>query len=247
MAERTPIIIAHRGASKLAKQENTLEAFQIAIDLKCDMAEFDIRRTKDGKLIVFHDSVIKRQPADKKGQLLAELSYNQINEIAAERNYHVPLLTEVLDLCKGKIRLDVELKEEGLSHSSVDMIRKRFGYGYDEFSIKSFIDKVSLEVKEYDKRVTTGLLVGRSKGSFTLRMSEYFPEKRLAACKADFISPHYYFITSLFMERMKKQGYPVYVWTVNDKTVMRRMFSRGVTGIITDAPDEAMEEFGRNL
>ena len=56
-----PKIIAHRGASALAEHENTLESFEIAIDLECDMAEFDIRKTKDGKLIVFHDSCIYKE------------------------------------------------------------------------------------------------------------------------------------------------------------------------------------------
>ena len=48
-------IIAHRGASALATHENTLEAFQIAINLQADFAEFDIRRTKDHQLIAFHN------------------------------------------------------------------------------------------------------------------------------------------------------------------------------------------------
>ena len=48
-------IIAHRGASALATHENTLEAFQIAINMQADFAEFDIRQTKDHQLIVFHN------------------------------------------------------------------------------------------------------------------------------------------------------------------------------------------------
>ena len=51
-----PVIIAHRGASALATHENSLEAFQIAIELGADLVEFDIRQTRDRKLIVFHDS-----------------------------------------------------------------------------------------------------------------------------------------------------------------------------------------------
>ena len=55
---RETMVIAHRGASALAPHENTLEAFQIAIDLKADMVEFDVRKTSDNILIVFHDGTI---------------------------------------------------------------------------------------------------------------------------------------------------------------------------------------------
>ena len=58
MKRRKPLIIAHRGAKSLAKYENTVEAFQIAIDLKLQMVEFDIRQTKDKKLIIYHNPTI---------------------------------------------------------------------------------------------------------------------------------------------------------------------------------------------
>lgn len=230
------IVIAHRGASALAKHENTLEAFQIAIELKVDMAELDVRRTKDGKLIVFHDSTIQ-------GKKVSSLTFEEINGIAKLENYKVPLFSEVLRLCKGKIKLDIELKETGLEEGVVDMVRKRFGYTYQEFSIKSFLDEVSLKVKSLDARITTGLLVGHTKADFKVRLSEYFPERRLAACKADFISPHYRFVTKAFVHRMRRRGYPVYVWTLNEKEQMLKYGKRGVEGIITDYPNKALDIF----
>ena len=63
-------IIAHRGASALATHENTLEAFQIAINLQADFAEFDIRRTKDHQLIAFHNP-------DLNGTDIRQLTYDE--------------------------------------------------------------------------------------------------------------------------------------------------------------------------
>ena len=99
-------IIAHRGASALATHENTLEAFQIAINLQADFAEFDIRRTKDHQLIAFHNP-------DLNGTDIRQLTYDEICRITGAHGYRVPLLQEVLALCSGKMKLAIELKDTG--------------------------------------------------------------------------------------------------------------------------------------
>ena len=227
------LIIAHRGASALAHHENTLESFQIAIELHADMVEFDIRKTKDEELIVFHDRSLN-------GKNVSSYTYKEMNELAALESYHIPKLSELLALCKGKIYLDVEIKSEGIEQRVIDMITKRYGYTYDSFSIKSFLDDVVLRVKELDGRIRTGLLLGRSEWTVTSRLSEYFPEKRLMKCRADFVAPEYHFVNSLFMARMKKKGYDVDVWTVNDPARMKKLAKKGVHALITDRPDVAL-------
>lgn len=221
-------VIAHRGASALAEHENTLEAFQIAINIGADMVEFDVRRTSDSVLIVYHDPVID-------GKRIKDLTYNRVNDIARQSGYRVPTLTEVLDLCKGKIHLDIELKESGYERAVISLVKERFGY--NEFSIKSFKDKVSYNVKAIDPRIKTGLLLGREKAGFNVRLNEYFPARRLKQCRADFVSPHYLLCTREYIRRMRREGFPVYVWTVNDESIMDRMLSLHVDGIISDRPD----------
>lgn len=230
-AEHKLTVIAHRGASALAQHENTLEAFKIAIDLKADMVEFDVRRTRDDVLIVFHDETLG-------GNRISDMTYNRINELAAKENYRVPELLEVLELCRGRIKLDIELKESGYEKRVVSMVKEMYGYG--EFSIKSFKDRVSYNVKSVDSRVRTGLLVGRKNASFGERLNEYFPKRRMKACGADFISPNYILCTRAFIHRMKKDGILVYAWTVNDEKVMNRLIGKGVDAIITDRPDKLL-------
>ena len=91
----TPLVIAHRGVSG-DEPENSLPAFRRAIEVGADYVEFDVRRTRDGELVVAHDPV--RRP-------LAALR---------ERKPHVPTLREVVATCAGQIGLAVELKEPGL-------------------------------------------------------------------------------------------------------------------------------------
>lgn len=233
-----PLVIAHRGASALAKHENTLEAFQIAIDVKADMAEFDIRRTKDDQLVVFHDRELN-------GTAVSDMTYSQMNALAAVEQYRIPLLEEVLEFCKGKIYLDIEIKETGFEERVIDMLLKRFGYSYDEFSIKSFEDKAALKVKLLDDKIRTGLLLGRSKLTLEKRLSEYFPTKRLKACRADFVSPEYHFLTWTFIGRMKREGYPIYAWTINEAELMKKMEKKQVEAVITDYPDVALRVYDK--
>ena len=82
-------IIAHRGASALATHENTLESFQIAINLQADYAEFDIRRTKDHQLIVFHNP-------DLNGMDIRKLTYDEICKITGAQGYQIPLLQDAV-------------------------------------------------------------------------------------------------------------------------------------------------------
>ena len=74
-----------------------------------------------------------------------------------------------------------------------------------------------------------------------MRFNEYFPVRRLKRCKADFVSPHYLLCTGEFVRRMKREGYPVFVWTVNDEKIMDRMIALHADGIISDRPDILMK------
>lgn len=222
-------IIAHRGASFITGEDNSLKSFACAISIKADYVEFDIRRTLDNKLIVFHDNEVG-------GVEISKLNYRELNDIIyEEKGFKVPLLVEVLKLCKGKIKLDIELKEGGYEKRVIKMVTSM--YGYEEFMMKSFIDNVVARIKIIDPNITTGLLVGCKNGDIKRRLNEYFPERRLRACKCDFVASYYRFTTVMFIARMRFFGYKIYVWTVNNKRNIRKFIKRGVTGVITDKPD----------
>lgn len=223
-----PEIIAHRGASFLATHENTLESFQLAIDIGADYVEFDIRQTIDHCLIIFHDSSFE-------GTEIASVTYEELCRQTEKRGFKPPLLVDVLKLCQGKIKLDIELKETGYESSVVEIVKEFFDY--DMFSIKSFLDTSVLRVKTIDSRITTGLLLGYPNGTLKRRIHEYFPERRIRICRADFVSPYYQLATREFIHRMHARHRKVYIWTVDDATLMGKFIRRGVDGIITNKPD----------
>ena len=226
------LVIAHRGASSLAKHENTLEAFQIAIDLGANMAELDIRKTLDNKLIVFHNPSINDIP-------IGSLTYKELCDITIKEGYTVPLYIQVLRLCQNKIKLDIEIKEYGYEKSIVNLTKKYFDY--KDYFMKSFIDKAVAKIKSIDSNITAGLLIGTTNHSLYNRLNEYYPVRRLRLCKADFVSPHYKFVTRDFIKRMHFHHYPVYSWTVNTPEIMAKLLSKKVDGIISDRPDIAIQ------
>lgn len=121
-------IIAHRGAH-IGIPENSLPAFQKAIDLGCDFVEIDTRMTKDGKIVSVHNSTIDQYVVGKTGKVsdytLAELKEMSIGEKTGPewKNTTIPTFEEILQLCRGKIGIYLDLKEQ-LVPELLELIRK---------------------------------------------------------------------------------------------------------------------------
>lgn len=123
-------IVAHRGASAEAP-ENTLEAFERAIEIGADMIEFDVRRASDGRLVISHDPI--REPA-----------------------HQLPTLEDTLRLTQNKIQLDVELKEPGLERDAIRLLLRYFQL--DQFCVTSFLAPVLRETRAIHRSIRTGLI-----------------------------------------------------------------------------------------
>jgi glycerophosphoryl diester phosphodiesterase len=228
-----PLIIAHRGGSSLS-HENTLEAFQKAIDLGVDLIEFDIRKTKDNVLVCFHDDNFL-------GTRLADLTYHELRDRARQTGMAVPAVPEVLLLVKDRIKVVAELKETGYEKAVADLLLQYLRPG--DLVIVSFNDESLLVMKKHYPGIKTGLLLGKEKPKKVLatRWSELFPLKRIKRIKADFIAAHYKLLKLGFLSRAKKNHWPVFVWTVNEKKMLKKfMQNKNIAGIITDRPDLAL-------
>jgi len=109
-------VIAHRGAH-IGIPENSLPAIQKAIDLGCDFVEIDTRMTKDGRIVSVHNASVDEYVIGKTGKVkdytLAELKKMDIGEKTGPdwKNTRIPTVEEILELCRGKIRIYLDLKE----------------------------------------------------------------------------------------------------------------------------------------
>jgi glycerophosphoryl diester phosphodiesterase len=221
-------IVAHRGASALVPFENTLEAFEKAIDIGAAIMEFDVRRTADHVMVSYHDD-------DIKGNKLCDITYDELEEQATRQGFSVPTIEDILKISQGKIFLDIELKEVGYEEELIDLVTKYLKH--NEFVMKSFFDEAIIRIKEIDSEIRTGLLLGKlnKEMSFRAVLEEFFPMRRINIAKPDFVSPHYRMLRFGLLKKLKP--IPVYVWTVNKESVMKKLLEKGVTGIITDRPD----------
>src|SRR4051812_4816445 len=118
-------IAAHRGCTGVGACENTLASFERAIALGADAIELDVRRVADGDLVVFHD-------AEVNGRRLDRLTRRELDRLVPDRN--VPSLDEVARALAGRIRLDVEIKDQGLEASTLDAMR-RSGWPATDFAV----------------------------------------------------------------------------------------------------------------
>jgi len=223
------MVAAHRGVAQgpgaPEAAENSIAAFTNAIDVGADMIEFDVRRTRDGELIAFHDAQVGTAPV---GSLTRD-------EIAAATGTKPPLLAEVLAVCKDRIRLDVELKEDGYVQEVCALLP-------EGVIVTSFLDDVLRQVSRYRPGLQTGLLLGvaRPRGYVRTRATELFPVNRLWRSGADFCAPHLRLARMGALARASGAGFPSLVWTVNDERELAALLADPrVSGVITDAPGSA--------
>lgn len=224
------MIIAHRGTTAPSIKENTIEAFGLSLIEGADMIETDIRSTKDRKLICSHN-------AEWKNKKINEMTYEELKtKITAQEGWYPPLLSEVFALLDNGIQFNIEIKERGLERQVLETIPSSFSK--ERVIITSFEESVIANVKEIDSNIRTGLIVGTSifagQQKTLAHWRDYFPENRLRKAKADIVCPHYRLANKLFIQRLQKKGYDIYVWTVNHPEKMKKFVRLGVDGIFTD-------------
>jgi glycerophosphoryl diester phosphodiesterase len=135
----------------------------------------------------------------------------------------------------------VEIKEEGYEEEVVELLSRYFKT--DQFVITSFYDPCIKRIKDNHPDMKAGLILGMSKPEHPIRtrISEFFPARRCREAKADFLVAHRRLLWFGFLDRVKRENRPVFVWTVNDqKKIWEMLHDERIDGIITDKPDLAI-------
>ncbi|MFC1644987.1 glycerophosphodiester phosphodiesterase [Patescibacteria group bacterium] len=217
-------IVGHKGAAGYAPG-NTIASFQKAIDVGCDRAELDVRLTKDGQVIVFHDKEVS-ELTNGKG-LVNEMTLSELKKLECQQHEKISTLQEVIDLCKNKIDLQIELKAEGTPRLVNEIIEKN-GIE-DQVVITSFRDNLLKEIKQLNPKLRVGLLFYTDEVMSEIRnLSNSIP--------LDFFAPYSEIITNEFVLKAHETGKTVYAYRVNDKSLGDKLISMGVDAIGTDFP-----------
>ncbi len=216
-----PLVVAHRGAWGVAPQ-NSLEAVEQAVSLGCDAIEIDVRRTRDGRIVLVHDARIRWRPVGR-------LEHHQIQ--ARLKLGQAPLLEDVLQAAAGRIAVDVELKEDGYVEQVMAVVTRHLAF--DQFVVTSFRASVLEQVKECAPQARTGLLIG-PRGARDV-------ERRVREARADFLAPHASLARTGVFDRAVRLGLAIWVWTVNEERLLRGLRNDPrVAAIITDEPIRAL-------
>jgi glycerophosphoryl diester phosphodiesterase len=226
------MVIAHRGFASGCR-ENTIAAFDKAISIGADMIELDIRKTRDNRFIVFHNSRLEDMP-------ISGLRFDELRKIGLSKGYEIPELDEALQFIGNRALLDIEIKEAGHEKEIIEIILNRLKT--DRFIISSFNDHSIKTAKKINRNITTGLILGseKPKNLIATRLSEIFPFFRLKKTGADILVPHWKILRIWEILGFVSLRRNIIVWTVNEENHMRRLMKKGITGFITDSPDLAL-------
>jgi len=252
----TVLVVAHRGGAALAP-ENTLVAFGNAIKIGVDMVECDVHLSKDGELVVMHDPDVSLT-TNGTGQIgemtLAEIK--KLNDAAKFGNgsspeQKVPTLSQVLDLVKGKVGIQIEIKVAagnarypGIEKKVADALAAR---GMTDQAIVISFDFPTLkDIKAMDPRIKTGALVTAQWMSARMTQSpEQVLDEVIQATGADYFMPTAGAVSEPLVRATHAKGLKMGVWTVDATSDMRRLAGWGVDGITSNRPDELKRTLGK--
>ena len=231
------LVLAHRGASGYAP-ENTIPAFQKAIDQKADGFELDVQMTKDGVIVVIHDETIDRT-SDGKGWVkdftLEELRKFNYNKTHPEYEHAgIPTMREVFELVKptdlvinieintGIVFYPIEEKLLALT-KEMGMEERVFYSSFNHYTVK--------KIHELDPSTTVGFLYADG----PIDMPAYAVKHGVNALHPALYNLQY----PGFVEECKKNGLKLHVWTVNEEKYVKMCMEAQTDSVITNYPDMA--------
>lgn len=253
-----PIVLAHRGGSKLAP-ENTLAAFNRSAELGVNGFEVDIRMTNDEEILVFHDEYIDRT-TDGAGRV-ADLSLEQLR--AFDLGYHfidlegqhsfrgknekVVLLRELFEkFPQVYINIDIkdapETYEGSLVPSKLWRLIESLGV-HDRVVVTSFYDEQIDRFNLYaQNRIAVGAGENEIRKAYTAFTSQFghLYQPRADVFQIPTKSSVFRLDSARFIAFLENLNIPVHYWIIDEPDVMRALIASGAKGIITDRPDLAL-------
>jgi glycerophosphoryl diester phosphodiesterase len=216
-----PLIIAHRGFSA-RYPENTLTAVRGALEAGVDWVEIDVQETRDGELIVFHDYRLNRICGARgrvRDRTLAEIR---------RLNPQVPTLRQVLQMCRGRRPVLIEVKRADL---------RKVAAVIGETGTENEVMVFSLSIRRMKEIAALNPRIRRC-GLAARRLSLALARLRSVGIEGIALSRR--LVRSRRVVRwIHRRGWKLFVWTVNRKAEMKKLAEWGVDGLITDHPDLA--------
>ncbi|MBI9102006.1 MAG: glycerophosphodiester phosphodiesterase [Spirochaetales bacterium] len=245
-----PLLFGHRGCSHAAP-ENTLAAFRLLKENGIPGVELDVRICATGEMVVFHDDDFKRifgiegTIEDTTFEALQKLDAG-IHKGEQFNGERVPLMSEVFELLENTVFYDIELKNRqkttGAQEAELDRLIKK--YGLESNCIVSSFNPLSVNAfRKVNHRISRAVIYSATKElPWFLRNGEGRYISRSSILKPEHIK-----ITRRFMCWYSKfLKYPVLTWTVDDPARAEELIKMGVSGIISNRPEDLKHLFNGN-
>ena len=224
----TVLAFAHRGDQSIGP-ENTLSAFEGAVNLGFKYLETDVHATVDGKLVAFHDIRLDRI-SNTTGQI-TEKRYAVIKKIKIGSSERIPLLEDLLGYFPNT-HFNIDLKSTNSLNPLIKVIKKT--NSANRICIGSFSDKRLIQIRHALPEVCTSM--GPREVFLARAINLEFFNKRI---KANCIQiPHYWrgirLVNEKFIKKIKSLDLQIHVWTINSASEINQLLDIGVDGIMTD-------------
>jgi glycerophosphoryl diester phosphodiesterase len=204
---RLPLILAHRGAA-MRFPENTISAFDAALDEGADGFECDVRVSADGVPLVIHDSRLRRLTGER-GRL-ARLPYKHISSMRIKGREKIPTLETVLDRYTDRCLLLLEFKETAAVRSALEMI----GDGSARMIQTCSFNPATVELsRRLRPDIPSFLITGSFDPNPLIRWRENFPRRTLLRTGATGLSCHFRMLSLRRALRAARERRPVYTWS----------------------------------
>ena len=229
---------AHRGASGYYP-ENTMLAFEKAVEMGATGIETDIQMTKDSVLVLIHDEKVDRTTEGT--GFVEDYTYSHLCKLDAGGSFSplykglkVPTLEELMEFSKDKnLILNLEIKNNEIQYSNIEekVLEMIESYGMESKVIVSSFNHYSLvKLKKLSKKIKIGLLY---------MAGLYHPERYAKSLKAEALHPYFPAVNNpKIIKDIKKSKILINPYTINDEATMKLFVDYGVDGIITNFPDK---------
>lgn len=223
-------IIGHRGAAGLAP-ENTRASFKAAINAGVDWIEFDVRSTKDGRVVLSHDPHMLR--TGKRPKLISRTDYATLRDIKLKGGNTIHTIAEAFNAIDGQAKINVEIKSRGCAEAVVQNIERQIknGASYTDFMVSSFKVAHLRDVHRMNSKIPLALL----------HLSRPFKFLRLRGLRVQAVGFHHRRLPVKAIHQAELRELFVYAYTINSVKGAKRLQERGVQGIVTNRPDKLQE------
>jgi glycerophosphoryl diester phosphodiesterase len=217
---RKPLLLGHRGCRLAGITENSLAAFSYAMSQGCDGFEFDVRHTRDGRNVIWHDPTYCGK----------EIASTDSAELLGPDGQSLVVLEDVLGQFSKSTYLDIELKVSGSEESIVAALRAN--PPQRGFIVSSFFPNILLRLHLLDDGLPLGIICDRRS---ELAMWRDLP--------VQVVLPRYNLVQLQIVDEVHQSGRQIMIWTVNTEEQLRSASEWGVDGLISDSPELLYQTF----